>query len=544
MKTASPTLSGILFYAVGFLILLYAAWQRYSLPLFPAFDADTWGYLNPALTALSNQPFIQTHGRSFLYPLFLWTILKATGSFTAIVFIQHLASLATGVVWMLTWSVWSSFLPQGWTRRYIAPVLGLACMALYLLSTETVIFGLRLRPEPIFPLAAMLQIFCLFLFIKLRWSENGKRHALGLILSGSFSMLFALAAYNLKPSWGFAILLPPAVLALAVLIDRRNRSLVAAATPLLAGIFLSGLLLLGTPRLMNWKADESAGLFLPMLLFSVHADITSDYLSEDASLSPEHHAFAQKIKDGIVESRKDVGSYTLLGFNPDYLMFGSRLLQELPRAVTIEDRKAFYFRTYFSSLLRHPMRFGKKWALQFKEAWFPEGKFLFRTDLRLRKYYDRMDAYMMNASPDLRSDVAASYQALKNALPATRDAMPVKLDRAPKGWKVAGSIGAFLYAPLAAGLLLASVLVLFSRQSRWIQGRLAIWSGAIVALAAFFSFVTVAITHSFDIDRYLYLQACMAWLTVACGSVLFCLALEILVFQGLSKESSVNSPKT
>ncbi|PYK77364.1 MAG: hypothetical protein DME37_12690 [Verrucomicrobia bacterium] len=72
-------------------------------PLTPIADPDTWGYLSPALRKLTCADFGHTQGRNFLYPGFLYLVLRSFGDFRAIAIVQHLLGVAAGGVLLLTW---------------------------------------------------------------------------------------------------------------------------------------------------------------------------------------------------------------------------------------------------------------------------------------------------------------------------------------------------------------------------------------------------------------------------------------------------------
>src|SRR6476660_9900040 len=85
------------------LIFAWAIWQRFNLPLDPIADPDTWGYLSPALRKLLGAEFGHSHGRNFVYPAFVWSVLRGFGDFRAIVIAQHLLGLLAGGILLLTW---------------------------------------------------------------------------------------------------------------------------------------------------------------------------------------------------------------------------------------------------------------------------------------------------------------------------------------------------------------------------------------------------------------------------------------------------------
>jgi len=80
-----------------------AAWLRWRVPLDPIADPDTWGYLSPALRKLTGAQFGHSLGRNFVYPGFLFLLLRVFGDFRAISIAQHLLGLIAGGMLLLTW---------------------------------------------------------------------------------------------------------------------------------------------------------------------------------------------------------------------------------------------------------------------------------------------------------------------------------------------------------------------------------------------------------------------------------------------------------
>ena len=145
-------------------------------------------------------------------------------------------------------------------------------------SAETILFGLQVRPEAVFPLAAALQLLCLMVFIKARWPGTDKLNGPLAVAAGIGAMVFTAAAFNLKPSWGFAVLLTPLVLGLGILFRPAGLSAARAAAPLVSGCIAAFFLLMAVPAALHWIRDEASKSFLAMNLFAVHANIISDYL--------------------------------------------------------------------------------------------------------------------------------------------------------------------------------------------------------------------------------------------------------------------------
>src|SRR6266480_5835138 len=142
-------------YWSGVVILFaWAVWQRFALPLDPIADSDTWGYLSPALRKLIGVEFGHTSGRNFIYPGFLFLLLRAFGDFRAITVAQHFLGLIAGGVLLLTWRRARAFVPDPRVGRGGHYALGLLAAAVFLLASGPIRFETQLRPEGV----------CAFLF--------------------------------------------------------------------------------------------------------------------------------------------------------------------------------------------------------------------------------------------------------------------------------------------------------------------------------------------------------------------------------------------
>ena len=92
----------------GVLILLLfagAALFRFRFPLQPLIDGDIGGYLEPALLQLTHGQFQHVEGRGFVYPGFIFLVLRVFQDFRAITVVQHLLGLAAGAVLLACWNL-------------------------------------------------------------------------------------------------------------------------------------------------------------------------------------------------------------------------------------------------------------------------------------------------------------------------------------------------------------------------------------------------------------------------------------------------------
>src|SRR5438445_12754652 len=129
-------------YWSGVIVLFgLAAWRRFTLPLDPIADPDTWGYLSPALRKLTGAPFGHTSGRNFIYPGFVYLLLHLFRDFRAITAAQHVLGLGAGAILLLTWNRARTFLARPRLSRGIYCVMGLVAAAMFPVARERVRFG-------------------------------------------------------------------------------------------------------------------------------------------------------------------------------------------------------------------------------------------------------------------------------------------------------------------------------------------------------------------------------------------------------------------
>src|SRR5436190_12904282 len=139
-----------------------AAWRRFTLPLDPIADPDTWGYLSPALRKLTGAPFGHTSGRNFIYPGFVYLLLHLFRDFRAITAAQHVLGLVAGAILLLTWHRARTFLGRPRLSRGFYCVIGLVAAAMFLVASEPVHFEMQLRPEGVCAFLFSVQSLCTY----------------------------------------------------------------------------------------------------------------------------------------------------------------------------------------------------------------------------------------------------------------------------------------------------------------------------------------------------------------------------------------------
>src|SRR6266480_999200 len=185
------------------LIFAWAVWQRFKLPLDPIADPDTWGYLSPALRKLTGAEFGHTNGRNFVYPGFLFLVLRLFADFRAITIAQHFLGLLAGAVFLLTWKRARVFVPNPRIGRVGHNLMGLGGAALFLLQWQTVTFEQEIRPEGICAFVLSVTLYFLIQFLACFFLEHRRTASVAYGIALSFTAIFLA---SIKPSFALASL--------------------------------------------------------------------------------------------------------------------------------------------------------------------------------------------------------------------------------------------------------------------------------------------------------------------------------------------------
>src|SRR5215471_10057778 len=206
-------------YWSGVVILFgLAAWKRFTLPFDPIADPDTWGYLSPALRKLTGAPFGHTSGRNFIYPGFLYLLLRVFRYFRAITVAQHLLGLAAGEMLLLTWYRVRVFLARPRVPLGFFYVIGLVAAATLLLASEPMHFERQLRPEGVSAFLFSINLYVLAQFTAC-WVIG--RRTVATAVYGAAGVFISILLASVKPSFVLVSFL--AVLPVVVLFFQKNQ---------------------------------------------------------------------------------------------------------------------------------------------------------------------------------------------------------------------------------------------------------------------------------------------------------------------------------
>ena len=353
--------------AVAGTLVLMGLERRFALPLVPILDLDSPNYLWPALLKLNGQGFIHNAGLNFLYPGLLFLLLRVFSDFGSIVILQHLLGVAGGMFFLLAWNRLGALDGASVLRRPVHAAIGLIGAGIYLLSPIPIMFELSIRPEALCFFGQMLSFWLVLqaLFHRRPSTPPGK-----IVLYAIGGVASAWLLYSLKPSYAMTALLTIAVVVWVVLrakLNRKFRSLFFAGA-------LATTLLFFVPEYLLSRGDRATKLFLPQTLFSIHADIIRDQIADDLAQGaavPFPRPWLQTVSQelGAEISRLKVngpGQFSLLGFDPDYLMNGEHAIfnRWLEHFGNDEDYGKFLKYYYWRALEHRPLSFAAKIARQ------------------------------------------------------------------------------------------------------------------------------------------------------------------------------------
>jgi len=357
----------VIYLVVGAFLFCAAFERRFALPLVPILDADSPNYLWPALLKLNGQGFIHNAGLNFIYPGTLFLLLRGFSDFRAIVIVQHLLGIAAGAFFLLSWNRLHHLDIASCLAKPVHQAIGLFGATIYLLSPTPILFEKQIRPEAVCMFAQMLSFWLMFQFLFYRRAAANQRKT---ALYGVAGVGSALLLCSLKPSFTLTALLMIGVVFVLVVRTEwgwKRRSFFFAGAVLTALVFF-------VPEHLLARRDRLSKMFLPQTLFSVHAEIIRGQMGEDLTrglpapfprpwLQTAYEELGTEIDRGRVQPP---AQFSLLGFNPDYLMNGenaifTRWLQELGD----DDEFARFLNYYYWRALQHrPASFAIKISRQ------------------------------------------------------------------------------------------------------------------------------------------------------------------------------------
>ena len=482
-------------------IFAWAAWTRFTLPLDPIADPDTWGYLAPALRKLVGAEFGHTDGRNFVYPAFVFSILRLFGDFRAIVIIQHLLGLMAGALFLITWRRARIFVPDSRLSQAAHNGLGLVAATIFLLAGESIRFEMQLRPEGVSAFLAGLNLYLAVQFASCAFVEKRRWPAVGAGIGIAFSSILLASA---KPSFAMA----GAVALVPVGIFFLKRGWFREKMALAGGMMLSAALLVIPEHFLS-RDDEQSRTFLPVTLFVNHAKIIRDQMADDLERGapvPYSRDWLGRIHERLSDEITKADA-ARSGHPSDHLMYGensiaTHLRQEFKNNVSALC--AFYWYYYGRIWRERPFAVLEK--IRTRMAFFYSQMCpAYNRDksLHLADGYEQGTlVFSLPSYPELWTSYAPAVDFVRRTEALGRSAPII---RQPAPLRLALSFLAGAYRPVLLGTIVIAVAFLFQREYRRRLGWLVVLVAFVYSYNAA-SCLEVAILTSLDVRRYVAVQ--------------------------------------
>jgi hypothetical protein len=493
--------SGFLFdlfvLCVAVVVILGGLIVRARLPITPLADADTWGYLRPALSWLSGLGFQQTYGRDWLYPALLAGILKISGNFCAITCVQRFLGLAGILLFWLAWRSWLRLLPPHKAHwRWIGFSIAISLLTLYALSSQQALLENTIRPEGMLAFFEMGYLYCLISFFAARWRSRCTGAA---IAFGAAALVLSYVVLLLKPSWGFSFIFTFLFLMTGAF---GGTARLIRFGPLLGGA-AAIMLIFPLPRLLGFQKD--AQLFLPFTLVCIHA--AQILQTKPDVVSPGVHnsgvpdsQFYKELDKAYREAQKEPGRYHTLGFDTDYIQYRSDFFSTIMQKEGWNDREiaAACYSAYFRAWLETPLPMLQKAWKQIMLFLFPRGGDFYSTTRSVDLNHELACPRQFLPADQLSPEVQKIYQSYLQRLetPAPGPVYPHRFGILSKLASFLAWISFWLQVVFFAAL---AVICLDRRNSAW---RLAGFVVVAVLFATYGNVLTIAVVHSLDVVRY------------------------------------------
>lgn len=485
------------------IVIMAIGWRaRAALPDLVLSDRDTWGYLSPALSWMSDRGFHQEAGRTWFYPLLVHACLT-TGSIAKIAIVQKFLGWVTGLLLALTWAWWVAFLPVARTGRCIALLLGTLPLILQMTNPQTLYFEMLIRPEAMMPFFVFAQLACLTGYFRYRWQYP---RPLASALLGFASIVLAYACFLLKPSWLFGAAATVAPVFVGIFIGGQVRRPVRLATPALALLVVAAATT--TPSKLNFIEDEESVTFLPQTLLCVHARWIKDSLQQRLDRMPETDPGKPRLQKVVtvlqaefLNAEKGDHNYEFLGYDPDYLRYRSPLIAAVWEYShgSAQELRAFCMNAYKQALIDEPVGMTGKVLTQYLHFLFPKPSIFLKKDMDLRRGSQyALESLPETLTPDYSPDALRLLQEYRQELRDRGPAAPALKAWPPLEFPIKYLAKGAL--PLEIAFLAALLVVHF--QSHLHQLRLAGWGAFFFLCAPAGNAMTVSIVHALDISRY------------------------------------------
>ncbi|CAB3765816.1 hypothetical protein [Paraburkholderia solisilvae] len=312
---------------------------------------DSIGYLYPAAHYMDGQPYVHTNGRGFVFPMFLTILMEIHRSQRTILIAQHALYCITLVCcWIVMVVIFKSIQFKTRVSWVISAILFSTGFALFCFNGSALALAYTVMPEPLYSALLTLVILLIAMHFSTKKSTAKKWTLLSLAFLGAVIPL-------VKPHFILSAVATP----LTVAINSKKTSRKAAFAIAMAGLFLVTPLYLFEKTLQKKYDFAVSTTFGPETLFCNNADIVYRYLNQK---QPQTNIPLQLELKKILDAGP--GWWVLNGFNGDKCMYGpaaeilSTTFHKTPVAAS-----EFFIQTYIQSALYSPTIVANRIGTQF-----------------------------------------------------------------------------------------------------------------------------------------------------------------------------------
>jgi hypothetical protein len=369
VRAKPSSLWNVAYFLCAALIFVAAGKNRFSLAQDPLAVSDP--YLLPALVKLSGGAFgdvqgLTKDGLNFLYSGMIYLILRIWEDFRAISVIQHSLGLIAGGLFLAAWSRLADFFPRPCLSRVVHEAVGLLGAAIYLLSYAPVFFEMYIRSDSV---CMFFEILIFYLIIQFFYYRVILPNARKVVIYGTSVATSAFLLALLKPSFTLTSLFVVTAVIWLILTAKGNFTgkvaFFATAVPIIVALTL-------TEHYLR-RNDRSVKTFLAETLFVFHAKIIHVQMATDLKHGERDIYSREWLRAACNDLGKEIErthnlypeAFSVLGFDPDYLMFGhNSLLSRWQQQLGGEPFLRFLKYWYWHSVASRPLAFAEKVARQ------------------------------------------------------------------------------------------------------------------------------------------------------------------------------------
>jgi hypothetical protein len=461
--------------------LVYAGGRAWAPASVLVVNADTYGYLAPALSVLSGNTFLHVYARGFVYPAFVYATTWAAESLLGVVVAQFALYALTSCIGVALFA---------YVRPLRSSAGAIVAVCLGMIAAVWAIMFWGYAPTYVYTAAILPEFFYIFLGFLGILSVVHLNAQPRIWVWYALSLLVIWANVLVKPNWILCAVFLSAMWFFAVATSPHARIgkfliLVGSLFPVIVGLYIP-------EQVLIYRHDyRSSRLFGVKTIFCNHSNIiiAAQELGTPVIHDPEPQ-FVAGVLGFLRGATNDVNGWPLLGFSGDQCMYDSAFDRFMIAhfAGDTEREYSLYVRTFISAILHEPAMYGAKVV---RQVWAAASDPF------------RESGLVLDSDPTIAKSIALTFPRAAYVLPPPQlfegRARGLVHEQLPAVASVTDRVFRAL-SPVTVPLYIFVMLALAARARR---RSLRIMFPALVSGACWVGHVlVVAASHSFDVGRY------------------------------------------